>query len=189
MRQGADGEINHNRRSQQNDSAKVRVDKLYAEYLRERLAAFVPELKPLNLEMHKLLEIDSLYEPAYTRISQNNPASLTNQISLVGAGSAGGYGFGTDNIPAMVAGAAAALPAVMNNPTLRNKAAGSANRSQAVLPDIPGRNPVSRAANAGVDAVGALARDRNNVPFYLRQGGSFIDAMSEELIRQEEEER
>ena len=36
-------------------------------------------------------------------------------------------------------------------------------------------------------AVGALARDRNNVPFYLRQGGSFTDAMSQELMEQEDE--
>ena len=187
MRQGADGEINHNRRSQQNDSAKVRVDKLYAEYLRERLAVIVPELKPLNAEMHKLLEIDSLYEPAYIRISQSNPASLTNQVSGAIAATTGGYGLGTDNTAAMVAAGAAALPMVMNNPYVRNKAAGSANRSQAVLPNVPGRNPVSRAANAGIDAVGALARDRNNIPFYLRQGGSFMDALSDELMRQEDE--
>jgi hypothetical protein len=115
--------------------------------------------------------------------------SLTNQVSGGIALATGGYGFGTDNVPAMVAASAAALPAVMNAPYVRNKAAGSANRSQAVLPNIPGRNPVSRVANAGVDAVGAIARDRNNVPFYMRQGGSFIDAMSDELMRQEEEER
>lgn len=189
MRQGADGEINHNRRTQQNDSAKVRVDKLYAEYLRERLAVMVPELKPLNAEMHTLLEIDNLYEPAYQRIAQNNPSSLTGQLAGGTALATGGYGLGTDNVPAMIAAGAAAVPWIMNNPTVRNKASGSAHRSQAVLPDIPGRNVVSRGLNAGVDAVGALARDRNNVPFYLRQGGSFIDAMSQELMRQEEEGR
>jgi hypothetical protein len=187
MRQGADGEINHNRQTQQNDSAKVRVDKLYAEYLRESLADKVPDLKPLNAEMHKLLEIDTLYEPAYQRIAQSNPASLTSQVAGGAALATGGYGIGTDNIPAMIAAGAATLPWIMNNPTVRNKAAGSARRSQSVLPNVPGRGATSSLLNAGGDALGAPARDRNNVPFYLRQGGNALEGLFSEVQSQEEE--
>jgi hypothetical protein len=185
MRQGADGEINHNRQTQQNDSAKVRVDKLYAEYLRESLAAKVPDLKPLNAEMHKLLEIDTLYEPAYQRIAQNNPSSLTSQLAGGAALATGGYGVGTDNIPAIVAAGLATVPWIMNNPTVRNKSAGSARRSQSVLPNVPGRGAPSSLLNAGGDAVGALARDRNNVPFYFRQGGNALEGLFSEVSGEE----
>jgi hypothetical protein len=87
----------------------------------------------------------------------------------------------------MIAAGAATLPWIMNNPTVRNKAAGSARRSQSVLPNVPGRGAIPSLLNAGGDAVGALARDRNNLPFYMRQGGSFTDAMADEIMRQEEE--
>ena len=74
--------------------------------------------------------------------------------------------------------------------------AGSASMAQALttrrgrMPEqdlLTGLDVLAVATNPVTGAVGALARDRNNVPFYLRQGGNFTEAMMQELMAQEEE--
>jgi hypothetical protein len=177
MRQSADRDVNHNRVTQQNDSAQVTVDKLYANYLREQLAANIDGIGELNAEMSTLLKIDDMYGPAYNRLSQNNPVGLGTVAGVSGGASSVGYGLATGEPLATAAGAAAVMGPFINNPTVRGARAGSAYRSRRAG---GGNNPVS-------GAVGALARDRNNVPFYLRQGGSFVEAMNQELMRQEDE--
>lgn len=179
MRQSADGEVNHNRVNQQNDSAKTQVDKLYASYLREKLADYIPEIGPLNAEVSTLLKIDDMYSPAFNRISNNNPMGLTTSMGTMAGGMATTTaGAATDTLWPMIAGAGMAMiPPLVNGVGPRINRAGSAHRSRNAG---GGNNPVS-------GAVGALARDRNNLPFYMRQGGSFLDAMSNELNGQEEE--
>ena len=179
MRQSADGEVNHNRVNMQNDSVKVQVDKLYANYLREKLADYIPEIGPLNAEVNTLLKIDDMYSPAFNRISNNNPMGLTTSMGTMAGGVlTSSAGAASDTLwPQVVGAGMAMIPPLVNGVGPRINRAGSAHRSRQAG---GGNNPVS-------GAVGALARDRNNIPFYMRQGLSFTDAMSQELMRQEEE--
>jgi hypothetical protein len=179
MRQSADGEVNHNRVNQQNDSVKVQVDKLYASYLREKLADYIPEIGPLNAEVSTLLKVDDMYGPAFNRLSNNNPMGITTSMGTIAGGMAAtSAGAATDTLWPMIAGTAMSMiPPLVNGVGPRINRSGSAHRSRKAG---GGNNPVS-------GAVGALARDRNNLPFYMRQGGSFTDAMADEIMRQEEE--
>jgi hypothetical protein len=179
MRQSADGDVNHNRVSQQNDSAKVEVDKLYAEYLREQLSSKVDGIDSLNSEMSTLLRIDDMYGPAYNRLSQNNPIGLGTVAAMGTGGPAVGYGIQAGD-PLIAAGGAAAMVApFINNPTVRGARAGSAHRSRR-----------AGGSGAGVPGplaglLGAAARDRNDIPFYLRQSGSALEGLFSEAVDEE----
>lgn len=176
----ADGEVNHNRVSQQNDSVKVEVDKLYANYLRERLGYYVPEIRAINAEASTLLSIQDMYTPAFNRLSNNNPIPLSATIGAAGSG-AGIAAAGAANgltWPAVVGTAMSAIPPMINAASTRTSRAGSAYNARK---SGGGNNPLSGAA-------GATVRDRGTeLPFYMRQGFSFTDALSSELMRQEEE--
>jgi hypothetical protein len=177
MRQSADGDVNHNRVSQQNDSAKVEVDRLYANYLREQLAANIDGIGALNAEMSTLLKIDDMYGPAYNRLNQNNPVGLGTVAGVAGGGSGISYGLAAGEPLATAAGAAAVVGPFINNPTVRGARAGSAYRSRRAG---GGDNPLS-------GLLGAVARDRNNTPFYLRQGANAGEGLLQELMGDEEE--
>jgi hypothetical protein len=177
MRQSADGDVNHNRVSQQNDSAQVAVDKLYANYLREQLSTQIDGVGALNAEMHTLLKIDDMYGPAYNRLNQNNPVGLGTVAGMATGAPAISYGLQAGEPLVAAGGAAAMFGPLLNNPTVRGAMAGSAHRSRRAG---GGNNPVS-------GLFGAAARDRNNVPFYLRQGGNALEGLFSEVQSQEEE--
>ena len=147
--------------------------------MREKLGEWIPEIKPLNAEASILYDIDDMYRPAANRLGNNNPIPLSGTIGAAGGSGAIAAGIATgDWKPAAIAAGASMIPAAINSASGRMNRAGSAYRS--------------RRAGGGnhalhLPAAGALARDRNNVPFYLRQG-NFIEAMNQELMRQEEEE-
>lgn len=176
MRQSADGDVNHNRVSQQNDSAQVAVDKLYANYLREQLSSQIDGIGALNAEMHTLLNIDDMYGPAYNRLNQNNPVGLGTVAGMATGAPAISYGLQAGDPLIAAGGAAAMLGPVLNNPTVRGARAGSSHRSRSAG---GGNNPVS-------GLLGAAARDRNNVPFYLRQGGNALEGLFSEVTEEEE---
>lgn len=178
MRISADRQVNHNKVNMVDDSVSTQVDYMYATYLREKLGEWIPEVKPLNAEASILYDIDDMYRPAANRISNNNPMGLTSSMGTMATGMLLNSN-AEQLLPQAIGAAMVMAPPLINGVGPRISRSGSSHRSRSAG---GGNNPVS-------GAVGALARDRNNVPFYLRQGGSFIDAMSQELMRQEEEER
>ena len=183
MRISADGQVNHNRVNMVDDSVSTQVDKLYANYLREKLGEWIPEIKPLNAEASILFDIDEMYRPAANRLGNNNPIPLSGTIGAAGGSGAIAAGIATgDWKPAAMAAGASMIPAAINSASGRMNRAGSSYRSRRAGGGDHLLSPVT-------GAVGALARDRNNVPFYLRQGGNFIEAMNQELMRQDEEDR
>ena len=180
MRQSADGEVNYNRVNQTNEPAQVEVDRLYADYLREQLASKVDGISDLNAEMSTLLGIDDMYGPAYNRLNQNAPIGLGTVVGMSTGLPAMAYGLKTGDLATAAAGAAAVAGPVLNNPGVRGARAGSSHRSRR-----------AGGANAGVPGpvaglLGAAARDRNNVPFYLRQGGNALEGLFSEVSGEEE---
>jgi hypothetical protein len=178
MRISADRQVNHNKTNLVDDSVGSQVDKLYADYLREKLGEWIPEVKPLNAEASTLFDIDDMYRSAANRIGNNNPIPLSGTIGAAGGSGAIAAGIATgDWKPAAIAAGASMIPSAINSAAGRMNRAGSSYRSRRAG---GGDNPVS-------GLFGAAARDRNNVPFYLRQGGNALEGLFSEVQSQEEE--
>jgi len=177
MRISADRQVNHNKTNLVDDSVGSQVDKLYADYLREKLGEWIPEVKPLNAEASTLFDIDDMYRSAANRIGNNNPIPLSGTIGAAGGSGAIAAGITTgDWKPAAIAAGASMIPAAINSASGRMNRAGSSYRSRRAG---GGDNPVS-------GLFGAAARDRNNVPFYLRQGGNALEGLFSEAVDEEE---
>lgn len=177
MRISADRQVNHNKVNMVDDGVGSQVDKLYADYLREKLGEWIPEIKPLNAEASTLFDIDDMYRSAANRIGNNNPIPLSGTIGAAGGSTAIAAGIATgDWKPAAIAAGASMIPSAINSASGRMSRAGSSYRSRRAG---GGDNPVS-------GLLGAAARDRNNVPFYLRQGGNALEGLFSEIDEEEE---
>jgi hypothetical protein len=179
MRISADGQVNHNKVNMVDDSVSTQVDKLYANYLREKLGEWIPDIKPLNAEASILFDIEDMYLPATNRISNNSPMGLTSSMGTMATGMLLNSN-AEQLLPQAVGAAMIMAPPLINGVGPRISRSGSAHRSRR-----------AGGADAGVPGpaaglLGAAARDRNNVPFYLRQGGNALEGLFSEVSGEEE---
>lgn len=169
----ADGKVNHNARNLESDSVQAEVDRLYANYLREKLGEAIPELKELNAEASALYNIYDMYNPAVMRMNNRMPIALTSTIGGTGIATAiAGNSWESPTTSTLGAGIAA-LPIIANaTPTRLSMARSNYNSSNAGFGDF---------------ITGSLLRDRNNLPGNIRKGVSFTESLFSQLMPEDEE--